>query len=201
MIVCVCIYQWTHPFVCILYYFPTNLAHLMSHSFENESHFYHSFWYRWCNMIWCEPTHADNESFGLWWSWYVSVYQQTTAGCDLMLCCFVPAFQVKERSERTERKVSTALFLLGDCVFQGNQWGFEIWSFFLFCCKQTLTVGLSDIIPYVLSHLHWLTWRFLSHCLFHGITISHATNTQNTPQWQYLNKSQTHKLLYKIMLF
>lgn len=31
--------------------------------------------------------------------------------------CFVPAFQGKERSENTERKVSTALFLHGDCFF------------------------------------------------------------------------------------
>lgn len=38
-----------------------------------------------------------------------------------MPCCLVPAFQVKERSERTERKVSTALFLHEDWVFEGQQ--------------------------------------------------------------------------------
>lgn len=54
-----------------------------------------------------------------------------------MPCCFVPAFQVKDRSERTERKVSTALFLHGDWVFsfQGRQWGLEIWSLSCFALQ------------------------------------------------------------------
>lgn len=81
------------------------------------------------------------------------------ACCDLMPCCFVPAFQVKERSERTERKVSTALFLHGDWFFcpRGNNGDLR---FDLFVCfapqtnsQSSAALGLADIIPHALSHI------------------------------------------------
>ncbi len=86
---------------------------------------------------------------GLWWSWYVSVYQETKPCCVLMPCFFVPAFQVKERSERTERKVSTALFLHGHWVFRGKQWGLEIWSFSCFALQTNSNAQSSRLSAFV----------------------------------------------------
>lgn len=103
-----------------------------------------------------------------------------------LFCSF--AFQVKERSERTERKVSTALFLFFSCMeigfIKGEQWGVEIWSFSCFCRASSQTSA--SLGP----SLHYPTCSFFNLSLCYFLTpISFDYNTHNDkvslkkPRW------------------
>lgn len=103
--------------------------------------------------------------------------------------CFVPAFQGKERSENTERKVSTALFLHGDCFFfcflQRRQWGLGIWS--LSCFAQQTDSHSQSSAP-SLSFRHF--FLFLCCCCFFTKLILHRRLKV------FATCIQTHKTLH-----
>jgi len=85
---------------------------------------------------------------------HVSVYRATTVRCDLMSCCFLPAFQVKERSKRTERKVSTALFFPAWSLF----------SFFPLLLSKGETMGTWDLILFLFGPANKLSLSVFCSC-------------------------------------
>lgn len=89
-----------------------------------------------------------------------------------MPCCFVPAFQGKEWSENTKRKVSTALFLHGDFFFffykgDNKDLGFDQSPVSL--NKQTLT---RSRLP-VSTFLTFCLFDFVFCFLFYNLILLH----------------------------
>lgn len=106
-----------------------------------------------------------------------------------MSCCFVPAFQVKERCERTERKVSTALFLHGDWAFfsGGNNGDLRFDPFSCFALQTNSHSQSSAALPDILFSMISL---LCSHSLFLCQSIFSHMDSQNTPQRYYFIKRQ-----------
>lgn len=101
-----------------------------------------------------------------------------------MPCCCVLRFQGKARSERAERKVSTALILHGDLgLLGGNNEGMRSDLFFsVFLHKQPrsrspLSLFLSAEAP-----------AFKPPSQIHADTLKH---TRNAPQWHYFARRAT----------
>lgn len=109
-------------------------------------------------------------------SWCVSCYFGTKVHSHLMTYCCVLCFQGKARSERAERKVSTALILHGDLgLLGGNNEGMRS-DLFFFLCSLTNNLHICPL---------WVCFFFVEAPAFiplpqiHADTLKHRKTLHN----------------------
>lgn len=110
-----------------------------------------------------------------------------------MPCCCVLRFQGKARSERAERKVSTALILHGDLgLLGGNNEGMRSDLFFLFSFTNNFALGPLWVCSFLQKHLllNLLLKFTLTHSNTHETLHNGITSPDELPREISTHRSQ-----------